>query len=309
MAPRKKPKTSTRLSAAAKRKKAAIAADNNSSSDDDFSDEHTTTTTITKISTERVRVKYNSPISSKEKQTYGNGKYKNYLFEDKWSSMSMFTKGVIINFVIEDFHKECFPENDRREWNEIYNAATKEFDLNWSWEQHNKYKLNCETFQPVMETIEFHLLFTPHMTNIRQPYLVCKQSTIAGAGYGMFCEIPLRKDQMIGCLFGREHVQRNYVYDMANKLITGYDFESKYGKLNAGCGMNTKLHSGNKPHPMYGMHMLNDHGFPRLRAGWRAKADRKSLAYFNYDLSVRMRQGVRPRTEITLFYNSNNQDE
>ena len=308
MAPKKKAKITTRSSATGKRNKKTSKYNESSFIEDDI-DEQTTTTTSSNVSTSYGRIKYNSFISDKEKSDFGDDKFKNYLFEDKWSSLSMFSKGVIINYVIEDFHKRCFPKNDSRGWNAIYEAAKEEFGLNWTWEQHNKYKLNCETFEPVMENIEFLLFFTPHMTNIKQLYLTCKASTISGAGYGVFNELPLRKGQIIGCLFGLEHVQRNYVYDMANRMITGYDFESMYGKFNAGCRMKTKLYSGSKPHPLFGMHMLNDQAYPKLHLAYKAKNDRKSVAYFNYDLSVRMRQGVRHGTEITLSYTSNDEDD
>ena len=132
MAPKKKVKIPTKSSATDKRKKKASKYNESSFIDDDI-DEETTTTTSTNVPTSYARIKYNSFISEKEKNDFGGDKFNDYLFEDKWSSLSMFSKGVIINYVIEDFHRRCFPKNDSRGWSAIYDAVKEEFGLNWTW--------------------------------------------------------------------------------------------------------------------------------------------------------------------------------
>ena len=276
---------------AAKRKKDDNEAIDILSSSDNDSDHKSTTLPKEKKCTWYVHVQ--TELTQAEIEKFGNGKYKEFLYEDTFINMSMIQKAIVIHFFIQDFHKELFPTREKRGWKKIYAAAAEAFDKNWTWEIHKKYTLNCDNFEPTMERNEYHLFFTPHQTNIKQAYLVCKESLIPDAGYGIFNQLPLRKGQIIGCLFGFEKCKKTHGYDMANKEITGYDFQSHYGTLNAVCGMNTKLYRGKKPHPLFGMHMLNDIEMEKRVAGAKRSTLRESYAYFNDDLSVVMKKGVR----------------
>ena len=210
-------------------------------------------------------LRINEPITRTEHATYGGKKFEDFLYEEKFVNLPGNDKSIIIHYWIVDFHKRFFKANPKMSWKKRYGNATKDFNLNWSWEVNKKYGLNTDNFQCVNERFEFYLYFTPHQTNIKQLWMTCKPSLMHNAGYGLYNALPLRRGMMIGILFGFTKIDETNGYDIRNKLITGYSFTSKFGVLNAVCGMQTELYSGKKPHPLFGMHMINDTVLTRLR--------------------------------------------
>ena len=76
--------------------------------------------------------------------------------------------------------------------------------------------------------------------------------------------------------------------------------------LNAVCGMNTQLYSGKKPHPLFGMHMINDTVMTRIKGQQVCYSGKKTSCLFFDDLSVTMRHGLKINSELTLAYDSVN---
>ena len=187
-------------------------------------------------------------------------------------------------------------------WEERYERAAKYFNLYWCWEVHKKYDLNPDNFELVNERFEYYLYFTPHETNIKQLWMICKPSLMNNAGYGLFNALPLHVGMMIGTLFGFTKNNMTHGYDLRNKLITGYDFTSKFGVLNAVCGINSQLYSGKKPHPLFGMHMINDTVMTRIKGKQVRYSGKKTSCLIFYDLSVTMRHGLEKNNELTLAY-------
>ena len=246
------------------------------------------------------------PITKTEHATYGGKKFEDYLYDEKFLILSGMDKSLIIHYFIVDYHKRFFKNNKKMSWEQRYEEARKYFDLHWSWEVHKKYDLNCDNFQCVNEMNEYHLYFTPHLTTIKELWMVSKPSLYPNAGYGLFNALPLRQGMMIGTLFGFTKKEETNGYDSRNKLIVGYDFTTQFGVLNAVCGMNTKLHSGRKPHPLFGMHMINDTVKTKIKGSAVRYSKRKTTAVFYDDLSVIMHKGLRARNELTLSYDSAN---
>ena len=250
-------------------------------------------------------------INEADREKFGGGRFKDYLYESHFIGLSMYEKSAFIHFWIEDFYKRAFPPKltSKKTWESIYEKETKEFDLNWTCKKKFEGTLNCKIFESVNEVVEWNLYFTPYQTNIKELWVTCKPSMFHGGGYGLYNALPIHNKQLIGLMFGFEHCNKNNAYDLAKKLITGYTFETNYGVLNAVCGMNADLFSGTKPHPFFGMYMINDVELSYIKARGYRKSTKKSACIFYSDLRVTMREEITHHYELTMAYEPDDEDD